>query len=211
MDDTQAELSAALVAAQADLRAPIKNREVTVRSDKGNYKFKYATFDGIIEDVLRPALPKHGLWFVQFVRDGQMVTRIIHASGQFLDAGVPMPGLPNEPQKAGSALSYFKRYSLCSAFGLAAEEDDDGNMASGNHYAASDRGPAAGDVSGFITDAQRDLLATMASAIPGDTLARLCSYLDIYSLKDLRAERYEDALAALKKKAAAAQRQAEPA
>jgi hypothetical protein len=36
-----------------------------------------------------------------------------------------------KPQDMGSAMTYAKRYGLCMALGIAAEDDDDGNMANG--------------------------------------------------------------------------------
>lgn len=37
-----------------------------------------------------------------------------------------------EPQKMGSAITYYRRYNLNSLFNLMTENDDDGNKASGN-------------------------------------------------------------------------------
>jgi hypothetical protein len=134
-------LAASLVAAQSELHAPAKNRTVNV---PGKYKFDYATLDEITERVLRPVLPKHGLWFVQGVKDGHMVTTILHEGGETFDAGhLPMPTPANaRPQEAGSLVTYYKRYSLCAAFGLVADEDDDGTAASGETFQTSARKPA---------------------------------------------------------------------
>lgn len=43
------------------------------------------------------------------------------------------PFSQSEPQKIGSALTYAKRYLLTTVFNVIAEEDDDGNAASGNN------------------------------------------------------------------------------
>jgi len=129
------DLIAALATAQATISGVERNREVTVKpkaKTKGDgtsyqpssYKFKYATLDSIVAH-LRPILTKQGLWFVQFVASGQMVTRILHSSGQWLDAGVPMPNVSGTPQEIGAIISYFKRYSLSAAFAIVTEEDDD--------------------------------------------------------------------------------------
>lgn len=190
-------LAAALVAVQAELHAPPKNRTVKVRSEKGSYSFDYATLDSIVEGLLRPTLPKHGLWFVQGVRDGQMVTTIIHDSGEKLECGVPLPNLPSKPQEAGSLISYFKRYSLCAAFGLVAEEDDDANVASGNAYEAAARNGRNGHAK--IDDAQWAHLTTMIEATGADT-RRFCEYLGVSSLKEIPASKYEQAVKALEAK-----------
>jgi len=196
-----AALNKALVEAQKQLRAPGKNRTVKVRSDKGNYSFDYATLDAIVETTLRPVLPDLGLWFVQFAADGQMVTRIIHESGESMDCGIPMPNIPAKPQEAGSLISYFKRYSLCAAFGLVAEEDDDGNIAQGNGFDASARGNGGDKVS---TD-QLSRLQDEADATGAD-LARFCKYMGVQSLKEIPAAKFQvalDALAAKRRKEAA--------
>lgn len=132
-------LNSALVAAQGELNAPRKDREVTVKMKSGGtYKFSYATMAGMIE-LDRPVLARHGLGFVQFVSDGEMVTRIIHRGGEYMDCPLPMPNLPNAPQEAGSVITYFKRYSYAAAFGRVADEEDDANIAEGNGYDTRER------------------------------------------------------------------------
>lgn len=126
-------LYGALVAAQAEMKAPHKDREVTVKmTTGGSYKFSYATMAAMVE-AARPVLTKHGLWFIQFIENGAMVTRIIHETG-YVDCPIPMPNLPNKPQEAGSIITYFKRYSFAAAFGQVADEEDDANIAEGNDY-----------------------------------------------------------------------------
>ena len=190
-------LAKSLVAAQAELHAPTKNRTVKVRTEKGSYTFDYATLDGIVENILRPILPKHGLWFVQLVSDGQMVTRIVHESGETMDCGVPMPNLPGKPQEAGSLLTYFKRYSLCAAFGLVAEEDDDANVASGNGYEAQARNGGGGDA--LISEVQLRELQHEADATGAD-LAKFCAYMRVPSLKQIPARDFDRAFRALQSK-----------
>lgn len=41
------------------------------------------------------------------------------------------PITATDPQKFGACITYAKRYLLCTAFNVIAEEDDDGNQASG--------------------------------------------------------------------------------
>ncbi len=173
-----ANLHAALVHAQADMTAPRKDREVSVKMKSGGtYKFSYATMAGMVE-ADKPILAKHGLGFVQFADGGMMVTRIIHESGEFMDCTLPMPSLPNAPQEAGSLITYFKRYSYSAAFGRVADEENDANIAEGNSYTPAAR------VSPPITDAQRDLIATLVPAA-GKTLQDICQAYRVQSLKDL--------------------------
>jgi hypothetical protein len=189
-----ANINAAIVAAQAEITAPVKDREVEVFSRRTNskYKFKYATMSSMVE-ALRPTLAKHGLSFVQYVMDGHMVTRILHEDGEHLNCPLPMPSLPPAPQEAGSIITYFRRYSFQAAFGLVAEEEDDANVAEGNSYV-----PAKGN--GKITSDQLSQLQDAANAVGAD-LARFCAYFQVPSLKDVPANRFDDALAALEAKA----------
>src|SRR5699024_8007053 len=39
----------------------------------------------------------------------------------------------NTPQSIGSCLTYSRRYSISSIFGITSDEDDDGNQATGNN------------------------------------------------------------------------------
>jgi hypothetical protein len=189
-------LHAAIVAAQAEMSAPKKDREVTVKMKTGGtYKFSYATMAGMVE-ADRPILAKHGLAFVQFVKDGQMITRIVHEGGDHLDCGLPLPNLPNAPQEAGSIITYFKRYSYAAAFGRVADEEDDANIAEGNGYVPANRAAAVGKV----TDEQFRALQAAVDRTGAD-LARFCKYFDVPSLKDVPAARYQEALAALDAKA----------
>ena len=123
------------IAAHAEIENVAKSREVVVdiknketKKKVGEYRFEYATLASILHHI-RPAITSRGIWFVQFIRGGEMVTRIIHKSGQWIEAGhLPMPNISGNPQDIGSIVSYFKRYSLSMAFGLASEEDNDGEV-----------------------------------------------------------------------------------
>ena len=62
--------------------------------------------------------------------DGAMmlVTTIGHSSGQFERSYLPMKGnIP--PQELAKTATYLKRVALCAAVGIAADDDDDGEMA----------------------------------------------------------------------------------
>lgn len=188
-----ASLASALVRAQAEMSAPRKDREVTVKMKTGGtYKFNYATMAGMMETD-KPILAKHGLAFVQFVENGCMVTRIIHESGEQMDCPLPMPNLPNAPQEAGSLITYFKRYSYSAAFGRVADEEDDGNIAAGNDYTPRDRKPAPVKLA---TDEQR---TTMMALIPnaGKTVQQICEAFNVSSLDELTEAKAASAIARL--------------
>lgn len=98
---------------------------------KANYG-KYATLPACLETA-RSTLAQHNLCVVQItlIDPDRLVTRIVHSSGEFLeDGGVPLLcENNNNPQKMGSAITYARRYGLCSLLGICGEEDDDGQRA----------------------------------------------------------------------------------
>jgi hypothetical protein len=119
------ELMAALAKAQAEMdNAPMN-------SENPHFRSKYADLASIRNATI-PALSKHGLSLHQVTRiDGSgmvLVTRLGHASGQFIDSVYPLPN-SNKPHEMGSAITYARRYSWAAICGIAAEEDEDGNAA----------------------------------------------------------------------------------
>jgi len=119
-------IAAALAGAQGELTNPPKTKTANL----GKYKYRYADLAEIIEHV-RPVLAKHSLAVVQLtVADARnvLVTRLMHESGQYLEATYPLPAQA-AAQDMGSAITYARRYSLCAILGIAADEDDDGERA----------------------------------------------------------------------------------
>jgi len=99
------------------------------------FKSKFAGLPSVLEVVL-PILHKNGLFIVQSpISEGERVgikTKIIHAeSGDMVEDSFTMALAKNDPQGAGSAITYARRYSLVSMLGLNVDEDDDANHASG--------------------------------------------------------------------------------
>ena len=64
--------------------------------------------------------------------DGYIIldTQLTHTSGQWMRSRLKMRVAKDDPQGAGSALTYARRYALGCMTGLVTEEDDDGNAAS---------------------------------------------------------------------------------
>lgn len=85
-------------------------------------------------DALLP-FRREGLVFTQSPAespDGYIIldTQIAHTSGQWMRSRLKMRLAKDDPQGAGSALTYARRYALGCMSGLVTEEDDDGNAAS---------------------------------------------------------------------------------
>jgi hypothetical protein len=118
--------------AQAKARAEIPNIEKD--SVNPHFKSRYADLATINRAVM-PVLASHGLVVMQPTRiDGNATiveTYLIHAeSGEYIGSEYPAISDKNNPQSLGSAITYARRYSLCSLLGLVADEDDDANAAS---------------------------------------------------------------------------------
>jgi hypothetical protein len=108
----------------------------SIPKSKQAYGYKYATLDSLI-DMLRGVLPKHGLWFMQmpttFEGRFSLTTRVFHESGEWIEDSIEMTdtelqGKANDTQKVGASITYFRRYALSSIFGVASDEDVDGNV-----------------------------------------------------------------------------------
>lgn len=94
------------------------------------FKSKYANLADIL-DVIRQPLTENGLSFVQFPKDSHgLETMLMHISGEWLSEHYFMTPTKNDPQGAGSVITYQRRYALGAILGLNIDEDDDGNKAS---------------------------------------------------------------------------------
>ena len=93
------------------------------------FKSKYFDVNSLLEHV-EPILQKHDLLLLQPIVDSKVSTIIIdvESGDQTINSVIQLPQI-QDPQKLGSAITYYRRYTLQSLLGLQAE-DDDGNKAS---------------------------------------------------------------------------------
>jgi len=90
------------------------------------YKSKYFDINQLLEHV-EPILQKHGLLLLQPIIDNKVVTEIIDVDKDTKpNSVVSSLELTNQtdPQKRGSEITYYRRYTLGSLLGLQAEDDD---------------------------------------------------------------------------------------
>lgn len=117
-------LAEALAQAQGEISDPHKGKEAKA----GSYSYKYADIADVLK-VVRSALSKHHIAVVQpTLFDGEFIvvrTRLIHKSGQYVESDYPVCKATGEHQKMGAAMTYARRYALCSLVGVAADEDTD--------------------------------------------------------------------------------------
>lgn len=98
------------------------------------FKSKYAGLPSVLEVVL-PILQKNGLLLVQLPitygeRIGVKTVILDEESAESIESEFTMALAKNDPQGAGSAITYARRYALISILGLNVDDDDDGNVAS---------------------------------------------------------------------------------
>ena len=92
------------------------------------FKSKYFDINSLIKHV-QPLLADNGLLLLQPIKDGCQYSIIIDTeSGVEVGSQLELPNI-SDPQKLGSAITYYRRYTLQSLLGLEAE-DDDANLAS---------------------------------------------------------------------------------
>ena len=108
-----------------------------IKKDSTNpfFKSKYFDINSLLEQV-KPVLNKHGLVVLQGLTniEGKLAlsTKIAGVDKETScewETICPLPEVA-DAQKAGSAITYFRRYALQSLLALEAE-DDDANVASG--------------------------------------------------------------------------------
>ena len=101
-----------------------------ISKDSKNPFFKSKYFDvNALIGVVRPILTENNLVLLQPIVENQVYSIIIDTdTSEQVESSLILPNI-QDPQKLGSAITYYRRYTLQSLLGLQAE-DDDANVAS---------------------------------------------------------------------------------
>lgn len=130
-------VSGALAKAQGEFPPVEKRKTAKLKGESRSgrayeYEYKYADIADVLAAVL-PVLSRNELAIIQptVVESGAVYirTRLAHKSGQWVESDYPVCSVNGDHQKMGAALTYSRRYALCSLLGIAAEEDTDGQDA----------------------------------------------------------------------------------
>lgn len=120
-------LAAALAKAQADVGG------VAFDSVNPHFKSKYASLSAYLDAMVGP-FTDNGLSVTSSVEDGDkgmyLATLLLHTSGEWIEYRTPMILNKNDMQGLGSAETYSRRYRIAAIANVAADEDDDANIAS---------------------------------------------------------------------------------
>jgi hypothetical protein len=179
------EFNAAIAAAKAEIKPIARNKT-------GHNSKKYADLAATATAV-DPILSKHGLGYRYRSTQADRITVtcvLFHRSGHQEETTLTGPadttGNKNAIQAIGSTLTYLERYSLFLALGLAAGNDDDG---------------AAGGAGETIGAEQIEELQTLIFEVAGERsnhlLNRVCQYLKVTALDDIRPRDMNDARTAI--------------
>jgi hypothetical protein len=103
-------------------------KKVAKNAKNPHFKNNYADINALIEEV-EPILLENRLLLLQPIEDGYVYTRIVDIdSGEICESCMKLPEI-TDPQKIGSAVTYYRRYTLQSLLSLQAV-DDDANLSS---------------------------------------------------------------------------------
>lgn len=193
------EIFGALAKFRKDVSQPKKD------ASNPQFRSKYVDLENVTHAIDKVA-PNYGLAYTQNVKSNDetvsVQTVITHESGQYimfdeltLDARpvVKGGGIGRvTAHSTGSAITYGRRFTLSSAFGIASEVDDDGNAASGgeqtqpqqNQQQVPPENQKFDEVEGkkhFLNDTFRDFFQKhMTSQEYGAKLAQAIGVQDIY-------------------------------
>lgn len=105
-----------------------QKKVAVIKKDAKNPHFKntYATLTQILSEV-KPLLTECGVLLTQPILNNEVHTTLC-LGGDCITASIPLPTNLN-PQQLGSAITYFRRYTLASLLALEID-DDDANEAS---------------------------------------------------------------------------------
>lgn len=126
--DTIGKIAQALVAFSGEVKS------IAHDANNPHFKSQYTSLDHMIDET-KPLLQKHGLTVMQFPGgDGEKITirtMILHTSGEWIESEpLTLKAVKIDPQGAGSAITYGRRYSYAAALSLSLGDDDDGNSSS---------------------------------------------------------------------------------
>lgn len=119
-----------------------KNKKVSFKAGDGTTEYNHATLDHILEMTV-PLLSKHGLshkWATEQGEGGRITVTCVlthelgHSDSVALTASPDDSGKKNNIQRVASTVTYLERYTFLAITGLAARDQDDDGVASGDRF-----------------------------------------------------------------------------
>lgn len=191
----QTTFAEAFVALQSSIRPAIKDAE-NEAFKRGGKASRYADLGAVWEAVKEP-LRDNGFAVIQVPQfEGETMfleTILLHISGEKMTGRYPLRPSKPDPQGFGSAITYARRYALSAMLGVVADDDDDGNAASGVN-GATNKIPT-----GKITVEQATTLRTLIERTKSDIEA-FCKHFKVESIPDLPLAKFSTAVELLNMK-----------
>ncbi len=182
-------INTALAKAQSQMKAAVINKV------NPHFKNRYADLPSVIE-ALRKPFADNGLAFTHTSpkEDGSvLVCTLRHVSGECITSFYPLP-VGAKPQEYGSALTYGRRYTLSAIAGIAADEDDDAELASKRNGA-----PVADKVPTLISPQQIQAMADLMESVNAD-VQNFLNFASVAKLGEITADNYPGLMNALMEK-----------
>ena len=135
--------------------AKLEIGKVAKNAKNPHFKNTYADLNALIEAV-EPILLEKGLLLLQPIKEGKVFTIITSIEDSYsIDSYIDLPNNLN-PQQLGSAVTYFRRYTLQSLLSLQAV-DDDGQHASQPNQKTECDAPTFETIKQAILDGKRTI------------------------------------------------------
>ena len=177
-------LAEALCAAQGEMGGAVKG------SANPFFKSSYADLTSVIKAIKEPC-QNNGLSYVQLPHRSDssigVVTRLIHTSGQWLENDFTLPMVKSDPQAAGSAITYARRYALQALFGIPAV-DDDGESAM-----------IRGDKPSVIDESQLAVIFDLLEKTDSD-INKFCEAFGVKGVEEMLSSQFDKAMSQLNRK-----------
>jgi hypothetical protein len=177
-------LAVALKEAQNEMGGAVKD------SKNPFYKSNYADLTAVLKAIKEP-LAKHGFSFCQFpISDEQGVgvcTRLMHISGEWIENEFVLPLLKPDPQAAGAAITYARRYALASITGIPQVDDDAESLMLRNESSIEDVPPQHPPL---ISDFHARKIKRWLKD-NDKTEDKFCQYYEISSVRSMTTEQFE--------------------
>jgi ERF superfamily len=184
--------------AQFQASCPVIGKQSIVLDKAGKERYRYASLDSIVKQV-GPLLRASDLTYRIDTRieEGQAtgliaICIITHRDGHSESSEFRVPidrdSYMSDPQKFGAASTFAKRYAFCNALGILTGDLDTDARPSTNAGVGNTVSPK------HLIDLRRLIKESGADE------SKFCAYLKIGGLGELAAERYEPAVAALRRK-----------
>ena len=182
--ESVAKIQAALIKAQSEMTGAVKD------SANPFFKSNYADLTSVIK-AIKEAWANNKIGYAQFpisTEQGVGVqTRLMHESGEWMEHEFVLPLPKYDPQSAGSAITYARRYALQAIAGIPSV-DDDAELAMNRHVA---------DTHITVTEfnAMKKLLIETKADIEG-----FCKAFQCDRPENIMKSRYDNAMSTLKRK-----------